>query len=69
MSVLEASFEILLQKTAELTEELRLTHEQLAIRNQGLILLEQRSRNEYNDLVEEAERLRLVNLTFNLGER
>ena len=39
MSVLESSFQILFQKTAELMEELRLTHEQLASRTQDLISL------------------------------
>ena len=39
MSILESSFQILLQKTAELMEELRLTHEQLATRTQDLISL------------------------------
>jgi hypothetical protein len=39
MSILESSFQILIQKTAELMEELRLTHEQLATRTQELNLL------------------------------
>jgi len=56
MSLLEASFETLLQKTAELTEELRLTREQLGIRNRGLILLDN-SRIEGSESMEEIERL------------
>jgi hypothetical protein len=39
MSVLESSFEVLIQKTAELMEELRLTREELAIRTRDLISL------------------------------
>jgi hypothetical protein len=34
MSILESSFEILIRKMAELMEELRLTHDQLATRTQ-----------------------------------
>lgn len=72
MSILESSFQILIQKTAELMEELRLTHEELAARNQDLILLRmesERSRTtECKDvddvLSEEVECLRL-----DIGER
>jgi hypothetical protein len=69
MSVLESSFEVLMQKTAELMEELRLTHEQLATRTQDLVLLRmERSRmtecKDVDVLKEEVECLRM-----DIGER
>ena len=69
MSALESSFELLVQKTAELMEELKLTHEQLATRTRDLILLrmERSSTTECKDvdiLQEEMECLRM-----DIGER
>lgn len=73
MSVLESSFETLIQKTAELMEELRLTHEQLATRTQDLILLRmERSRTttectkDVDDLKEDSE---VECLRTDIGER
>jgi len=63
MSVLEASFDILLQKTAELWEDLRLTRERLEMKDhmhRALMVLE------------EAERVKMEMENFNhhcLGER
>lgn len=74
MSVLESSFEILIQKTAELMEELRLTHEQLAIKTEDLILLRmERSRTttECKDVDVDAlkEELECLSLRMDIGER
>ena len=74
MSVLESSFEILIQKTAELMEELRLTHEQLAIKTEDLILLRmERSRTttECKDVDVDVlkEELECLSLRMDIGER
>ena len=55
MSAVEAAFDNLMQETAELKEELRLTHERLRIRNESLILLVERAGVQYKDILEEAE--------------
>lgn len=75
MSILESSFQILIQKTAELMEELRLTHEQLATRTQDLISLRMErtgvttvsteSKDVDDVLKEEVECLRIMDI----GER
>ena len=71
MCTLESSFEILIQKTAELMEELRSTQEQLATRDQDLISLRmERSRTtdckdvDVSKPEEEVECLRM-----DIGER
>lgn len=68
MRVLEAAFNILLRKTAELSEELRLTQEELAVKNQVLVLLEDSRTDHSTAILQEAERLRSENAR-NMGER
>ena len=71
MTVLESSFEILIQKTAELMEELRLTHEQLATRTQDLILLrmERARTTECKDVDVLKEEVECLSLRTDIGER
>jgi hypothetical protein len=71
MSTLESSFEILIRKTAELMEELRLTQEQLATRTQDLILLRmERSRTmECKDIDVLKPEEEVACLRMDIGER
>lgn len=74
MSVLESSFDVLIQKTAELMEELRLTREQLEIRTQDLISLRlERSREDPHVMgleeVEEENEHEVANRMDDIGER
>jgi hypothetical protein len=78
MSVLESAFDILMQKTAELMEELRSTHEQLATRTQDLILLRMErsktttaTRTECSDALKEEleEEIECLKMDSDIGER
>jgi len=64
ISLLEAAFNSLLQKTTEISQELRLTQEELAVKNRILVLLENSS-IDYTAILHETERVR----TENMGER